>query len=153
MAYALNDDKGKFDVTAALNELKNNVQNGINAIYDALIKSGVTPTAKTPAACIAGINNARSKTKFDFNYTINSSGNTYTFVFARPYNCAFVFKWYPYVDGINQVLVNNVNVPYSSAGQTFAKSSDAITVALSTKAIPAAIVKTMNFEFQWQPNT
>lgn len=153
MAHAFNDDKGKFDITAALDELKTTFQNGINAIYDALIKSGVTPTAKTPAACITGINNARNKTKFDFNYTINSGGNTYTFVFIRPYNCAFVFKWYPYVDGINQVLVNNVNVPYSSAGQTFAKSSDAITVALSTKGIPAAIVKTMNFEFQWLPNT
>lgn len=153
MAHAFNDDKGKLDITATLNELKTTVQNGINAIYDALIKSGVTPTSKNPVACITEINNVRNKTKFDFNYTINSNGNTYTFVFLRPYNCAFVFKWYPYVDGINQVLVDNVNVPYSSAGQTFAKSSDAISVVFSTKAIPAAIVKTMNFEFQWQPNT
>lgn len=153
MAYAFNDDKGKLDITATLDDLKTNFQNGINAIYNALIKSGVTPTAKTPAACIAGINNARNKTKFDFNYTISSSGNSYTFVFNRPYNCACVFKWYPYVDGIDQVLVNNVNMPYSSAGQTFAKSSDPITVMLTTKARPAAVVKTMNFEFQWQPNT
>ena len=153
MAFAFNDDKGKSDITATLNELKTNFQNSINTIYDAIIKSGVTPTAKTPAACIAGINTARNKTKFDFNYDINSGGNTYTFVFLRPFNCAFVFKWYPYADGVNQVLVNNVNVPYSSAGQTFAKSSDAITVILSTKQNQAAAVKTMNFEFQWQPNT
>ena len=153
MAHAFNDDKGKLDITATLEELKTNFQSGINAIYDALIKSGVTPTAKTPAACIAGINNTRSKTKFDFNYMINSSANTYTFTFTRPYNCAFVFKWYPYVDGINQVLVDNVNVPYSSAGQTFAKSSNDVTVVLRTNSIPAAVAKTMNFEFQWQPNT
>ena len=57
MAYAFNEDKGKVDIDAILNGLQTNYQNNVNTIYNAIVNAGITPTAKTPAACSTGIGN------------------------------------------------------------------------------------------------
>ena len=62
MAYGFNDKKEKVDISAILNGLQTTFQNNVNAIYNAIVKNGVTPTAQTPAACATAIKKVRNTT-------------------------------------------------------------------------------------------
>ena len=63
MAYGFNEKKEKVDISPILNGLQTTFQNNVNAIYNAIVKNGVTPTAQTPAACATAIKTVRNKTK------------------------------------------------------------------------------------------
>lgn len=63
MAYGFNDNKEKVNISTILNGLQTTFQNNVNAIYNAIVKNGVTPTAQTPAACATAIKKVRNKTK------------------------------------------------------------------------------------------
>lgn len=62
MAYGFNDKKEKVNISTILNGLQTTFQNNVNAIYNAIVKNGVTPTAQTPAACATAIKKVRNKT-------------------------------------------------------------------------------------------
>lgn len=62
MAYGFNEKKEKVDISPILNGLQTTFQNNVNAIYNAIVKNGVTPTAQTPAACATAIKKVRNTT-------------------------------------------------------------------------------------------
>lgn len=63
MAYGFNDKKEKVNISTILNGLQTTFQNNVNAIYNAIVKNGVTPTAQTPEACATAIKKVRNKTQ------------------------------------------------------------------------------------------
>jgi len=48
--------EGAINKSQAINTLKTNFQAGVDAIYNAIVANGVTPSASTPTACADGIN-------------------------------------------------------------------------------------------------
>lgn len=62
MAYGFNDKKEKVNISTILNGLQTTFQNNVNAIYNTIVKNGVTPTAQTPEACATAIKKVRNKT-------------------------------------------------------------------------------------------
>lgn len=62
MAYGFNDNKEKVNISSILNGLQTTFQNNVNAIYNTIVKNGVTPTAQTPDACATAIKKVRKNT-------------------------------------------------------------------------------------------
>lgn len=55
MVYGFNENKGKVDIDAILDELEANYQGNIDTLYNAIVAKGVTPASKSPADIAASI--------------------------------------------------------------------------------------------------
>ena len=155
MANAFNNDKGKVDIDAVLSGLQTNYQNNVNSIYNAIVNNGITPTAKTPAACATGINNVRKTTTFRFQYSPMPGTVTRTFMMVRPYNCACTVKGYLWGGGTGYINSFNVNGVSVALGQSYtvAKGSDDITFSITIAGTSAATQSYFVFEFNWLNNS
>lgn len=55
MIYGFDENKGKVDIDAILDELETNFQGNIDTLYNAIVAKGVTPASKSPADIAASI--------------------------------------------------------------------------------------------------
>lgn len=61
MVYGFDENKGKVDIDAILDELETNYQGNIDTLYNAIVAKGVTPASKSPADIAASITDVYNK--------------------------------------------------------------------------------------------